>query len=174
MMFVKPVLAVVASALLLPIVVLAQDGAQDPIYVPFDYSAGEPVSASIIGSSGGATTYALIDGPRSLRVAPGPATLIKNGNAASMIYVNEAIPTATYSGVCNLVTPVAMCTLNVQESGAPLPPTGGGNGGTNTGRPSGGNNGGNTGGASGTGVTALFLGLGTAVLGFSVGVALLN
>ncbi|KAF9052162.1 hypothetical protein BJ165DRAFT_1525019 [Panaeolus papilionaceus] len=175
MMFVKAMLAVAASALLLPIAVHAQDGAQGPIYVPFDYAAGEPVSASVLGSSGGATTYALIDGPRSVRVAPGPATLIKNGNAASMIYIDQANPTATYSGVCNLVTPVAMCTLNVQETGAPLPPTGGSGapGSTNTGRPGSGGNGG-TGGAAGSGVTALLIGVSTAVLGFGVGVSLLS
>lgn len=103
------------------------------------------------------------------------ATLIKNGNAASMIYIDQANPTATYSGVCNLVTPVAMCTLNVQETGAPLPPTGGSGapGSTNTGRPGSGGNGG-TGGAAGSGVTALLIGVSTAVLGFGVGVSLLS
>ncbi|PPR07973.1 hypothetical protein CVT24_002652 [Panaeolus cyanescens] len=159
------------------VVVLAQDGAQDPIYVPFDYEAGEPVSATILGSSGGTTTYGLIDGPRTLRPTPGPATLLKSGNSASMIYVNEAIPSATYSGVCNLVTPVALCTLNVQQTGAALPPSSG-----NTGGSGGGGNGGGSGRPGGTGgavgatggLTALIVGVTTAVVGFGMGVKLLN
>jgi len=42
-----------------------------------------------------------------------------------MLYVNKAAST-TLSGVCNLVSPVALCTLNVQVTGAPLPGTGSG------------------------------------------------
>lgn len=43
-----------------------------------------------------------------------------------MIYVNPAGgPTPTLSGVCNLFTPVAVCTLNVYETGAAIPVTDG-------------------------------------------------
>ena len=38
-----------------------------------------------------------------------------------MIYV---APTSTFSGVCNLVSPVAICTLNVYTTGQPFPSTG--------------------------------------------------
>ncbi|KIM38421.1 hypothetical protein M413DRAFT_447877, partial [Hebeloma cylindrosporum] len=114
-------LTILAVAAFLPLLVLAQ---QDPIYVPFEWDR-VPATASVIGSSGGTTTYALIDSPGTGRVTPGPATLIQGPSAASMLYVNSAAAT-TLSGVCNLVSPVALCTLNVQETGAPLPGTGSG------------------------------------------------
>ena len=85
-------------------------------------------------------------------------------------------PTATLSGVCNLVSPVAVCTLNVYETGAPLPPAGNGGGGsiTTTSKKGGstGNGNGNTGGTGGSGVpgssAGTILAMTTVALGFCI------
>ncbi|KDR70946.1 hypothetical protein GALMADRAFT_254554 [Galerina marginata CBS 339.88] len=101
--------------------VFAQSDA--PIYVPFEWDQ-KPITASVIGSSGQTTSYALVDGPTRGVVPPGPATLVQGPSAATMFYVNSGAATPTLSGVCNLVSPVAVCTLNVYETGAPLPASG--------------------------------------------------
>ena len=49
------------------------------------------------------------------------ATLFQAASVASMQY---AAPSETLSGICNLQSPVALCTLNVYETGSPLPSTG--------------------------------------------------
>ena len=50
-----------------------------------------------------------------------PATLIQKPSEATMTYV---APTATLSGICNLRSPIAICTLNVYETGAAFPSAG--------------------------------------------------
>ncbi|KAH9479873.1 hypothetical protein JR316_0008469 [Psilocybe cubensis] len=122
------VLSVFSFLLLLPSI-LAQE--QGPIFVPFGWNK-VPATARVIASSAGTTTYGLIDGG----FAPGPATLVQTATtAASMFYVNSAPATpTTLSGVCNLASPIAMCTLNVFESGTSRPGnTSGGSVGTSTG-----------------------------------------
>ncbi|KAF8961937.1 hypothetical protein BDZ97DRAFT_2026722 [Flammula alnicola] len=65
----------------------------------------------------GSTTFALIDGPETGIATPGPATVIQGPSIASMYYVNEADTVQpTLSGVCNLISPVAVCTLSVWTS----------------------------------------------------------
>ncbi|PPQ68876.1 hypothetical protein CVT24_007685 [Panaeolus cyanescens] len=94
----KATFAVALTAVLLP-VVLSQDGAQGPIFVPFEYDDDlmEPIYASIVDASTDATTFALIDGPRTAAIEPGPATLVQAGATGSMIYIDQAKPTATYT-----------------------------------------------------------------------------
>jgi hypothetical protein len=175
------------------VLVLAQ---QEPIYVPFEWDK-IPATATVIGVSGDTTTYALIDSPGTGRVEPGPggflfrssesaraqfflhppATLIQGPSAASMLYVNSAAST-TLSGICNLVSPVALCTLNVETTGAPLPGTGsGGAVATGTGKSS------STGKGAGSGSSAASLTAGpagtiitmsTIALGFCIALALLR
>ncbi|KAF9529519.1 hypothetical protein CPB83DRAFT_852263 [Crepidotus variabilis] len=108
----KAILTLIASVALFA-VVRAQD--QEPIYVPFQWSK-IPLTATNLGSSGGTTTFGLLDGPRSTL---GPAVLLQSASVGSMLYSG---PSGTLSGVCNLQTPYAVCTLNVQQTGDPLPP----------------------------------------------------
>ncbi|KAF8961966.1 hypothetical protein BDZ97DRAFT_1826823 [Flammula alnicola] len=85
-------------------VVVAQE--QVLVYVPFEWDKVP-----------GSTTFALIDGPETGIATPGPATVIQGPSIASMYYVNEADTVQpTLSGVCNLISPVAVCTLSVWTS----------------------------------------------------------
>lgn len=84
-------------------------------------------------------------------------------------------PTATLSGVCNLVSPVAVCTLNVYETGAPLPPAGNGGGSgspSTTSKKPGSTGNGNNGGTGGSGVpgssAGTILAMTTVALGFCI------
>ncbi|KAF5316151.1 hypothetical protein D9619_006605 [Psilocybe cf. subviscida] len=179
-MFTKTITLLAAIAIA-PLVI-AQE--QVPIYVPFEWSK-VPATATVIGSAGATTTFALIDEGSTFQT-PGPAILIQGPDSASMRYVNEAAsPAQTLSGVCNLVSPVAVCTLNVQETGAPLPPNGNGGGaGTGTGSTTkkGGSSstptgrtgsGGSTGPSSGSSTGAV-ISMTTVALGFCVGLAFLR
>jgi len=167
---------ILAAAAFLPVLVLAQE----PIYVPFEWSQ-VPLTATIIGSSGGTTSYALIDGGG--RATPGPATLIQGpSGVASMVYVNSAAASpTTLSGICNLVSPVAVCTLNVQVTGAPLPgtaPTSVATG-TNTKKVSSsstskGTTGNNGSGSLSTRPTATIIAMSSIALGFCIALALLR
>ncbi|KAF4610921.1 hypothetical protein D9613_006544 [Agrocybe pediades] len=153
MLTVQAFLVVFLAALLS--VVMAQN--QEPIYVPFEWN-NRPLSAVSLGSSRSTTTYGLVDGPSRVRTA-GPGTLFQSAGGASMHWVNSALPTpTTLSGVCNLASPVAMCTLNVYESTT----TTGGRGASGGGRSVGG---------SSTGIIALMT---TAAMGFCIGLAMLR
>lgn len=57
--------------------------------------------------------WRLIEAPISL------ATFFQASSTGSMVY---RAPSNTLSGICNLQTPYAVCTLNVQATGDPLPP----------------------------------------------------
>ncbi|PPQ91197.1 hypothetical protein CVT25_001213 [Psilocybe cyanescens] len=142
------------------LVIFAQE--QGPIFVPFGWNR-VPATARVIASAAGTTTYGLIDGGFS----PGPATLVQSASAASMFYVNSAAATpTTLSGVCNLVSPVAMCTLNVYETGGPLPNASG------TPQPGTGSGGGSSG-SVGTS-TGTILTMTTLALGFCIGLAFIR
>ncbi|KAF9472450.1 hypothetical protein BDN70DRAFT_478101 [Pholiota conissans] len=112
--------------------ILGQD--QGPIYIPFGWDQ-VPQAASAIGTQSGSTTYALLDGSAMTpSPTPGPATLVQSGSVASIYYPNTVgASTPTLSGVCNLVSPTAVCTLNVYTTGAVLP--GGGAFGSSVGEP---------------------------------------
>ncbi|KAF8188642.1 hypothetical protein BJ912DRAFT_390481 [Pholiota molesta] len=150
---------------------------EEPIYVPFAWDQ-VPQNASIIGTQGSSTTYALTDGATSSPTLGPATTLVQSGSAASMYYVKGVLgaQTPTLSGVCNLASPVAVCTLNVYTTGAALP--GGGTFGSLSGEPGSASSeryaSGSSGGSIGTSWAGCGASIVTVVLGFCTGIALVK